>query len=120
MKGNISAPAATVDTGARDVLADIQSGSAALTASQIRKLPCLMVNGRQHDLSWVHRAFSSGCRAADGRRVRLASARTPGGRVTTREAVMRWLAQLNGISSEIRNHAREHANAEKRLAALGL
>ncbi|HEY1683701.1 MAG TPA: hypothetical protein VGG19_02975 [Tepidisphaeraceae bacterium] len=53
-------------------------------------------DGRPRDVSVLYRHIKQGARANDGTRVRLETIRTPSGLRTSREAIARFIARLNG------------------------
>ena len=119
---NTVSPLPLTELGAVAVLADLSAGWAPLSATKIRALPVLLVDGRRRDVSSIHRAFSRGVRGRNGQRVRLEFCIGPGGtRISTEPAVMRWLGKLNGQAgtSPIEIN-KAHAKADRRLKALGL
>lgn len=105
------------------VLQDISAGSRPLTANELRTLPAFLgPDGKRKDITSIYRLFDRGSRHADGIRVPLPSViGVNGKKVTTSEAVNRWLAALNGtVVSTVATTDKAHAAAERRLAAAGI
>ncbi len=78
--------------------------------------------GRRPHLSTIYRWMSRGARNLSGQRVRLESLKTPGGRVTSQEAIARFIFALNDTTSvaQIMNRDGETARALRELAADGI
>ena len=87
------------------------------------------ITGKPAHKSKVFRAILQGCRAHDGRRVKLEHVRVPGGIRTSREAIARFVAALTGDVDTATNaaptrtparRAREIKAAERELTAAGI
>ncbi len=89
-----------------------------LSLSTAAKLPQLLVNGRPPHISALFRWASYGAKNNEGVRIKLETFRTPRGRVTTAEAVDRFLAQLNGQPPSNPAIANEAASARQRAKAI--
>lgn len=55
--------------------------------------------GQRPHLSTIYRWMTRGARSLTGRSVRLESMKTPGGRVTSQEAIARFIAALNDLET---------------------
>jgi hypothetical protein len=92
---------------------------AVLTLSHACQLPELRRNGRSPHVTTLLRWALRGCRG-----VKLETARSGGRRVTSREAVIRFLIRLNGGAPEPSASASElalaHARAEAALTLAGI
>lgn len=105
------------------VLQDLRAGSRPITANEVRTLTKFLgPGGKRKDITAIYRLFDRGSRRADGTRLPLPSAIGPSGtKVTTMEAIDRWLAALNGTTITVEAKTQKaHADAERRLAAAGL
>ncbi len=87
-----------------------------LTLNEATRLPYLRRGGKPIHLATVHRWASRGAKG-----VRLETMKFPGGMRTTAEAVLRFLATLNG--SPVVSHSKARTNAinaaERELQAAG-
>lgn len=90
-----------------------------LTLKAARLLPELQRNGKRLDLSTIYRWTQNGCTRA-GRTIRLESVMQGGTRVTTRQAVARFFAALNGEQVRDIDHEQQHDQAERELADAGI
>ena len=68
-----------------------------LSPGDVRRLPLLMKDGRPISPSTFWRWVTRGVRAVDGERVKLETIIIPGtGRISSKEAVERFMRRLNG------------------------
>ena len=81
-----------------------------LTLTAATRLPELRRNGRSPHLTTMVRWSFHGCRG-----IRLETARQGGRRVTSREAVARFLNQLNGTAVVTSDPSAGHLRAEAAL-----
>lgn len=96
-----------------------------LTLPQAAALPPLrnIRTGRPANVSQLYRWSQTGARSVTGQRVKLEVVRVPASLRTSREAVRRFIARLNGRDAAAPTPAqlkRQHLAAEKELAAAGL
>ena len=82
-------------------------------------------DGKPAHPSVVHRHFTQGVIGPNGERICLEFAQTPRGRVTTREALARFLSALNGHQHSgsnprtVSQQSKQSAKADRELAAAG-
>jgi hypothetical protein len=87
-----------------------------MTISEAAKLPFLRVNGKGPAAETIWRWMTRGSKG-----IRLESFQTPRGRCTTPEAVLRFLAALNGGKNPTpRKRQKEIERAERAAAAAGI
>jgi hypothetical protein len=86
-----------------------------LTLSKACKLPELRRNGKAPHPTTMLRWVLRGCRG-----IQLESARSGGRRVTSREAVRRWLDKLNGAAPTPAHTSAGHQRAEAELLLAGI
>ena len=84
----------------------------AYTLKAARNLPELRRDGKRLDLSTLYRWVTSGV-TRNGRTVKLATVQQAGGRVTSREAIRRFLAELGGSTIPPIDHQKRHENDER-------
>jgi len=94
-----------------------------LSPREVASLPAFKRGGKPAHISSVWRWFSRGCRSTTGQRVKLESLRVPpGGVVTSRQAVSRFINALNNVAeappTKSRRAAVDHAEAELRSAGI--
>jgi hypothetical protein len=83
----------------------------AYTLKAARNLPELRRNGKRLDLSTLYRWATSG--VTRGRTVKLATVQQAGVRVTTREAIARFFAELSGETVPTVDHLEQHEQSER-------
>jgi len=106
------------DLSSRSILDDLEAGEQPLSLNVARRDPRLCIDGRVHDISWIHRATGRGCRAASGERVQLESTILSGRKITTRSAIARFIARQAAPTAPTTSPAKAHADAVRRLAAV--
>lgn len=96
-----------------------------LTPAQATREPEFVdqASGRPCHIATIHRHFALGALAANGERVRLEFVQTPRGRLTSREAIQRFVQRLTSpeqqvLSSPLRR-VREITAAERELVGAG-
>lgn len=116
------------------VLDDLALGEEPITLNVARHLPALRVNGRSHDITWIHRAATRGCRGAGGSRVVLETTVISGKKLTTKSAVLRFVRRQGVLTDAkapppLRQLAaprnappliRSYADSSERLARAGI
>jgi hypothetical protein len=99
------------------ILADIEAGAEPLTFTAATREKCLRRDGRRHHVAWVYR------QADPSRPFPLESAVIGGVRVTTRPAIMRWIARNSGVHAAPGwtpgRMRREHESSERELERAG-
>ena len=101
-----------MDVLQRTIMDDLDAGDGLLSLKEARKDRRLMVDGRAHDLPWIHRAATKGLRGVTGQRTVLETIVQSGRKVTTSSAILRFVhRQANG--PDIRIH-RPPTEAQKK------
>ena len=103
-----------ISAGAARVLADVERGDEPLSLSRAAKLPLLLRDGRSPAPSFTYRKAKEGM---------LDVAKSRGGYITTKSAVARMLAAMNGgsLSAPTPGAIRcQHLDAERELDAAGI
>lgn len=101
----------------RTVWDDLDAGEEPLTLNVARHLPALRVNGRSHDITWIHRATTRGCRGADGSRVVLETTVISGKKLTTKSAVLRFIRRQGVVKAATASAPPRQQMAAPRTAA---
>ena len=90
-----------------------------ITLKAARCLPELSRDGRRLDLSTLYRWSKAGI-SRNGRQVKLPTVMQGPVRVTTREAIVRFFAELSGEQVPGVNHQKLHDAAERELDRAGI
>lgn len=107
----------------RTILDDLAAGESLISLREARNDRRLMLDGRPHEVRWIHRAASSGLRGVTGKRVILETIFQSGRRVTTESAITRFVHHQANGSFDLKPREpseADHRAVEKRLAAAGL
>lgn len=77
------------------ILQDLEAGAEPMSLGRARHLPSLRIDGRAPDLATVWRWSQKGLKLPSGERIRLEVLSIGGRRVTTAQAIMRFIEASN-------------------------